>query len=260
MAGVAHEINNPLGFLHNNLLPAQVYIQGLFALLDLYQAKYPGDDPDIEAKMMAIDLDFVRTDLPQLLTSMESGVQRIREISDGLRTFSRRDQDRQVAFQIQDGIESTLLLLKHRTKANAIRPAITIQKNYGEIPPVMCFPGQLNQVFMNILANAIDAFDENNCGKSYQEIEQNPNQITIQTSVVGESVQVEICDNGCGMTSETVARIFEQGFTTKTVGKGTGLGMAIAQQIIEEKHDGILTCTSELGKGTKFAIAIPISP
>ncbi|NEO85809.1 MAG: AAA family ATPase [Spirulina sp. SIO3F2] len=258
VAGVAHEINNPVGFLKGNIQPAQDYVQDLFSLIDFLLTK-PQDDSQIQTELEAIDLDFVRDDLPKLIGSMNAGVDRIRNISDSLRTFSRKDQDHQTAFNIHDGLESTLLILKHRTKANEQRPQIQILKNYSELPEVQCFPGQLNQVFMNILANAIDAFDEANQEKTYQDIEKNPNFITIQTSVVDEQVQIQIQDNGCGMNSETVEQVFEQGFTTKGVGKGTGLGMAIAHQIITEKHNGTIECSSETGQGTTFTLTLPLT-
>jgi len=258
MAGVAHEINNPVGFLKGNIQPAQNYVQDLLGLIDLYQAKMPNPDAEIEAEIEEIDLEFVREDLPNIINSMNAGVDRIRNISDGLRIFSRQDRDHKTAFYLHEGIDSTLLILKHRTKANEQRPEVEVVKNYGELPEVQCFPGQLNQVFMNILANAIDAFDEANQGKTFQEIKANPNIITITTSVVNEQVQIQIQDNACGMKLETIERIFEQGFTTKDVSKGTGLGMAIAHQIITEKHGGSIECSSELGKGTIFTIALPI--
>ncbi|MGB0561259.1 MAG: trifunctional serine/threonine-protein kinase/ATP-binding protein/sensor histidine kinase [Spirulinaceae cyanobacterium] len=259
VAGVAHEINNPVGFLQGNIQPAQDYVQDLLGLIDLYQEKVPNPDTDIVEEIEAIDLEFIREDLPNLIGSMNTGVDRIRNISNSLRTFSRKDQEHKTVFNLHDGIESTLLILKHRTKANEQRPAVQILKNYGDLPEVQCFPGQLNQVFMNILANAIDAFDEANQGKTYDEIEASPNQIAIATSVIDEQVQIKIQDNGCGMKPETVERIFEQGFTTKGVGKGTGLGMAIAHQIITEKHGGTITCTSQLGTGTTFIIVLPAS-
>ena len=258
VAGVAHEINNPVGFLRGNIQPVQDYVQDLLGLIDLYQEKNPDPDADIESEIESIDLEFIREDLPKLIGSMNAGVDRIRNISDSLRTFSRKDQEHKTAFNLHDGIDSTLLILKHRTKANEQRPKVAILKNYGELPEVQCFPGQLNQVFMNILANAIDAFDEVNQGKTYQDIEENPNSITITTSVFESQVQIQIQDNGCGMEPDTVERIFEQGFTTKEVGKGTGLGMAIAHQIITEKHDGAIACTSELGQGTTFTILLPL--
>lgn len=257
VAGVAHEINNPVGFLQGNIQPAQEYVQDLLGLIDFLLTKTPSNDLHIKDEIESMDLEFIREDLPKLIGSMNAGVDRIRSISDSLRTFSRKDRDNKTAFNIHDGIESTLLILKHRTKANEQRPQVEVIKNYGEFPNVKCFPGQLNQVFMNILANAIDAFDEANQGKSYQEIEENPNTITIATIALDQQVQVQIQDNGCGMKPETVERIFEQGFTTKEVGKGTGLGMAIAHQIIVEKHGGAIACHSQLGKGTEFTISLP---
>ena len=260
MAGVAHEINNPIGFLKGNIQPARDHVQDLLHFIDFLLGKCPKNDPQIEEEIEDIDLDFIRQDLSKLLGSMNLGVDRIRNISHSLRTFSRQDRDRKAAFDVREGIDSTLLILKHRMKANERRPAIRILKDYQEISEVQCFPGQLNQVFMNVLANAIDAFDEANRGKTYTELEKNPNCITIRTSIVGKNwIQIEIRDNGCGMKPETKDRIFEQGFTTKEVGKGTGLGMAIAQQIVTEKHGGTITCESVLGKGTQFEIVLPIS-
>ena len=259
VAGVAHEINNPVGFLQGNIQPAQDYVQDLLGLIDVYRTEYPQANEAVDGEVEAIDLDFVREDLPKLIGSMNAGVDRIRNISDSLRTFSRKDQEHKTAFNLHDGIDSTLLILKHRTKANEKRPKVGVLKNYGELPEVQCFPGQLNQVFMNILANAIDAFDEANQGKTYEEIEANPNQIMITTSTVNEQVQIQIQDNGCGMKPETAARIFEQGFTTKAVSKGTGLGMAIARQILEEKHGGTVRCSSQLSQGSIFTITLPIN-
>ncbi|MEA5471894.1 sensor histidine kinase [Spirulina sp. 06S082] len=258
VAGIAHEINNPVGFLKGNIQPAQNYIKDLLGLIDLYQEKMPNPDADIEDEIKEIDLEFIREDLPNIINSMNSGVDRIRNISDGLRIFSRQDRDYKTAFNIHEGIESTILILKHRTKSNEQRPAVEVVKNYGDLPEVQCFPGQLNQVFMNILANAIDAFEEANQGKTFEEIKADPNIITITTSVVDKQVQIQIQDNACGMKRETIERIFEQGFTTKEVGKGTGLGMAIAHQIITEKHGGSIECSSEFGKGTIFTIALSI--
>ncbi|MEL6555604.1 MAG: ATP-binding protein [Cyanobacteria bacterium J06621_11] len=258
VAGVAHEINNPVGFLQGNIQPAQSYVQDLLRLIDLYQEKVPNPDADIEDEIEEIDLEFVREDLPNIINSMNAGVDRIRTISDSLRIFSRQDQDHKTAFDLHEGIDSTLLILKHRTKANEQRPEVEVIKNYGELPEVQCFPGQLNQVFMNVLANDIDAFDEANRGKTFKEIQADPNIITITTLMVDEQVQVRIQDNACGMKPETIERIFEQGFTTKDVGKGTGLGMAIAHQIITEKHSGSIECSSEIDKGTIFTITFPI--
>lgn len=259
VAGIAHEINNPVGFLQGNIRPAQKSVQDLLGLLDLYQAKFPSPGEDIEKRIEAIELDFLRSDLPESIASMTLGVERIKNISTSLRTFSRTDKKNKVSFHLPDGIESTLLILKHRLKANKNRPAIEVGTEYGDFPPIKCFPGQLNQVFMNLLANAIDALEASNSGRSFDEIAAHPNRITIKTELEGDRVVVRIADNGTGMPPEVKERIFEQGFTTKAVGKGTGLGMAIARQIVVEKHGGSITCDSQLGKGTEFAIALPLT-
>ncbi|MEG3877332.1 ATP-binding protein, partial [Microcoleus sp. herbarium7] len=261
VAGVAHEINNPVGFLAGNIQPALDSIEDLLGLIDLYQEKYPQIDPEIEDKIETIDLEFVREDLPKLVGSMREGVDRIANISTSLRTFSRADSDTPVAFNLHEGIDSTILILKHRLKANENRPEIKVIKNYGQIPQVECFAGQLNQVFMNILANAIDALEESNQDRSFAEIEANPNLIVI-TSECSEnktSVFVRIKDNGRGMPEEVKQKIFEHLFTTKAVGKGTGLGLAIAHQIVAQKHKGLLAVNSTFGQGAEFIIALPVT-
>ena len=260
VAGVAHEINNPVGFIAGNIEPAVHYIKDIFGLLDLYQDKYPNPDAEIEEEIETIDLDYLRSDLPKLLNSMKEGVQRIRSISNSLRTFSRADTENKVDFNIHDGIDSTILILKHRLKADENRPAIEVIANYHKLPLIQCFPGQLNQVFMNLLANAIDALDESNKGRSFDEIKKNPNQITVTTKISDDQKQVvvSIKDNGKGMSDETKQRIFDHLFTTKTVGKGTGLGLAIARQIIIEKHGGSIEVNSQLGQGAEFVITIPV--
>jgi predicted ATPase/signal transduction histidine kinase len=260
VAGVAHEINNPVGFIVGNLQPAQEYVGDLFSLIDLYQEKFPDPGVEIEAEIEDMDLEYLREDLPKLIGSMKEGVDRIRNISTSLRTFSRADSDRPVCFNIHDGLESTLLILKHRLKASEFRPAIEVVKEYGDLPLVKCFPGQLNQVFMNVLANAIDALEESNKGRSFSEIQARPNQITVQT-VLSESkdrVLIRIKDNGEGMSNEVKENIFNHLFTTKPVGQGTGLGLSIAHQIVVEKHGGTLTVNSSLGQGSEFVICIPV--
>jgi PAS domain S-box-containing protein len=258
VAGVAHEINNPVGFIAGNIEPAKDYIKDLFALINLYQEKFPNPGLDIQDEIDAIDLNYLREDLPKLLESMKLGVNRIRSISTSLRTFSRADKDYKVPFDIHEGIDSTILILRHRLKANENRPAIEVVKNYGKLPLVECFAGQLNQVFMNLLANAIDALEQYNTERSLEAILANPNCITIQTRVAnsGEHVLIKISDNGVGMSPEIKERVFDHLFTTKPVGKGTGLGLAIARQIVVERHGGSLSCTSELGQGTEFVIQI----
>lgn len=261
VAGVAHEINNPVGFLKGNIQPALDYITDLFSLLDLYQQKLPNPDTEIQDEIAAIDLEFVREDLPSLVGSMREGVDRIANISTSLRTFSRADSDTPVAFNQHQGLDSTILILKHRLKANENRPEIQLIKNYAPIPKVECFAGQLNQVFMNLLANAIDALEESNTGRSFAEIEANPNQIAITTEFVAaqNQVLVRIKDNGTGMCESVKHKIFDHLFTTKAVGKGTGLGLAIAHQIVTQKHNGFLEVNSTFGQGSEFTIELPVS-
>jgi signal transduction histidine kinase len=256
VAGVAHEINNPVGFIAGNLQPAIDYINDLFRLIDFYQTKLPDIEPDIAD----IDLEYLREDLPKLIDSMKLGVQRIRHISTSLRTFSRADQDYKVPFNIHEGIDSTILILKHRLKASDNRPEIEIVKDYPNLPQIECFPGQLNQVFMNILANAIDALEDSNIGRSFTDIEVKPNQITVKTELSNDSqfVNIRIQDNGIGMRDDVKQKIFEHLFTTKAVGKGTGLGLAIAHQIVVEKHHGAIAVNSTLGQGTEFVITLPV--
>jgi PAS domain S-box-containing protein len=261
VAGVAHEINNPVGFLSGNLQPAKDYMRDLFELLDLYQQEIPHPSQVIAEKIDIIDLEYLREDLPKVLHSMGEGIKRIANISTSLRTFSRSDTEHRVSFQLHEGLDSTLLILKHRLKSNEQRPAIQIVQNYGEIPPIYCFPGQLNQVFMNLLANAIDALDESNQGKSFAQIQAQPNciMVTTQLSTDHQWAIIKIKDNGIGMTEEIQHKIFDNLFTTKEVGKGTGLGLSITQQIIVEKHDGKINVNSALGQGTEFIIQIPVS-
>ncbi|RCJ19673.1 hypothetical protein A6770_05900 [Nostoc minutum NIES-26] len=191
---------------------------------------------------------------------MKLGVERIRNISTSLRTFSRADKDYKVLFDIHEVIESTILILKHRLKTNDERPAIEVVTEYGKLPLIECFPGQLNQVFMNLLANAIDALEESNQERTLEKINANPNCITILTSMPDKDrVKIQIADNGTGMTEEVKQRIFDHLFTTKAVGKGTGLGLAIAHQIVVEKHGGVIEVNSVLGQETEFAIVLPIN-
>jgi PAS domain S-box-containing protein len=256
VAGVAHEINNPIGFLGGNIQPALDYIKDIFGLIDLYQQKYPVPNAEIQDEIAEIKLDYIREDLPKLVASMREGVKRIRDISTSLRTFSRADSDRPVAYNIHDGIDSTILILKHRIKASNIQ----VIKEYGQLPLVECFAGQLNQVFMNLLANAIDALEESNIGRCFAEIKTKSNAITIITKVSENNQQVIIIikDNGQGMTEEVKQKIFDYLFTTKAVGKGTGLGLAIARQIVEETHHGKLSFNSVISEGTEFIIEIPV--
>jgi predicted ATPase/signal transduction histidine kinase len=258
VAGVAHEINNPVGCIIGNVNATQDYINDLLGIIDLYQEECPQPSAKIENELEELDLDYVKEDLPKLIKAMKDGGDRIKSISKSLRTFSRSDNDTKQKFNLHDGIDSTLLILRHRLKANEHRPAIEVVTEYGNIPEIACFPGQLNQVFMNILANAIDALDESNSGRSFAEIQANPNRITVQTKVEGEQVKIAIADNGKGIPEYVKSRIFDHLFTTKGVGKGTGLGLAIARQIIVEKHGGTIDVNSEFGKGTEFVLTLPM--
>ena len=260
IAGIAHEVNNPVGFLVGNLQPAHDYIDNLFRIIDLYQAAFPNPGREIEQEIEAIDLEYLRQDFPQLLQSMHEGIDRIKNISTSLRTFSRSDINYQVPFNIHEGLDSTLMILKHRFKANGQRPAINVVKRYQEMPLIRCFPGQLNQVFMNLLANAIDALEESSQASRCSDINAQSHQITITTelSICQQLVMVTVEDNGIGMTEEVQQRIFSDSFTTKEVGKGTGLGLAIAHHIIVEKHGGAIDVASTLGQGTAFVLTIPI--
>lgn len=259
VAGVAHEINNPVGFIHGNVTYAQTYAEELLGLIHLYQKHYPNPAPEIEAAAEQIDLEFLEQDFLDLLKSMQVGTERIREIVQSLRNFSHMDKAEFKSVNIHEGIDSSLVMLRHLLKADATCPEITVIKHYDQLPCVACYPGQLNQVFMNILANAIDALDEVNAQRSDQEIEENPNCITICTTVIDSDwVQIKIADNGTGMPESVRERIFDPFFTTKSIGKGTGMGMPISYQIIIEKHGGKLDCFSIPGKGTEFIIQIPV--
>ena len=195
-----------------------------------------------------------------LIRAMKDGGDRITSISKSLRTFSRADTDQKQKFNLHEGIDSTILILRHRLKANESRPAIEVVTEYGQIPAIDCFPGQLNQVFMNLLANAIDALEESSQGSSFEEIEANPNRITVRIGLEGDRhILITIADNGAGMTEEVKQKIFDHLFTTKAVGKGTGLGLAIARQIVVETHGGTIEVNSHQGKGTEFAIVLPVS-
>ncbi len=258
VAGVAHEINNPVNFIHGNLTPARDYIQDLLNLIALYQSYYPEPESEIQAEIEAIDLDFLMEDLPKLLESMKVGTQRIREIVLSLRNFSRLDEAEFKDANIHEGIDSTLLILQHRLKAKENRPAIEVIKEYGDLASVECYAGQLNQVFMNILVNAIDALDERDDKRTFIENEENPSAINIRTELVLENqVKISIKDNAEGIPESICQRLFDPFFTTKPVGKGTGMGLSISYQIITERHGGKLQCISVPGEGTEFVILLP---
>ncbi|MBW4600320.1 MAG: GAF domain-containing sensor histidine kinase [Calothrix sp. FI2-JRJ7] len=257
VAGVAHEMNNPLGFIAATLKQAQPAFTDVAKHLQLYQ-ELPNKSEEILAHESKIDIDYTLEDFPKMLDAMVMACGRLENISTSLRTFSRTDTNFKQAFNIHEGLDSTILILKHRLKASGQRPAIEVITEYGNIPKIECFDGQLNQVFMNILANAIDALEESNQGKNFKQIQANPNQIMIKTLVNSNSVKISITDNAKGMSEEVKAKIFDHSFTTKEVGKGTGLGLAIAKQIIEEKHNGNIAVNSQLGQGTEFIITLPL--
>ncbi|MFK8186251.1 MAG: ATP-binding protein [Phormidesmis sp.] len=257
VAGVAHEINNPVSFVHGNLQPAHDYAQDVLRILDLYQQHYPHPSPQIVKALDELDIEFIRADFPKLLSSMKLGTQRIKAIVNSLRNFSRLDEADFKAVDIHEGLENALLILNSRLQANAPHKAIKLIKNYGKLPLIQCFPGQLNQVFMNLLTNAIDAL---RCDTDDGEHPSHPDpSITIQTETVKESAVITLSDNGTGIPSHVMTRLFDPFFTTKPIGKGTGLGLSISHQIITEKHGGSLKCQSVENEGTTFVLKIPVS-
>ncbi|MBD2357845.1 response regulator [Tolypothrix sp. FACHB-123] len=258
VAGVAHEINNPVNFIHGNLQHASCYIEDLLELINLYQTQFPNSNPEIAKKSKEIDLEFLRLDLPKIISSMAIGTQRIQEIVQSFRNFSRHDEAEVKKVNIHDGLNSTLMLIDHRLKAKPGYPAIQLIKDYGNLPAVECFAGKMNQVFMNVLSNAIDALEELMGNEQSFENSISPI-IRIHTEVVAsDRIMIRIADNGPGITEIVQKRVFDPFFTTKPAGKGTGLGMSISHQIVVEKHGGSLYCVSCPGNGAEFVIEIPI--
>jgi PAS domain S-box-containing protein len=260
VAGVAHEINNPINFIYGNLTHAHQYTEDLLNLIQLYQQYYPNPTTRIKASADVIDLDFLKEDFPKIIGSMKMGADRIREIVLLLRNFSRLDESEMKQIDIHEGINNTLLILTHRLKAKSTECSdIKVIKDYGNLPLVQCYAGQLNQVFMNILTNAIDAIDEYNKERSLIEIKNYPSTISICTKVLDENqITILISDNGLGMNEQVRSKLFDPFFTTKPVGSGTGLGMSISYKIIVEKHGGKIECISAPQQGTSFLIQIPI--
>ncbi|MEH2372431.1 GAF domain-containing protein [Nostoc sp.] len=258
VAGVAHEINNPVTFISGNLIHLHEYTQNLIEMLNVYQQVYPEPNLEIQRQAKLADLEFIAEDLPKLFSSLTLGAERISEIVLSLRNFSRLDQAEVKPVDIREGLDNTLLILQHRLKGNSLHSGVEIVKQYGDLPLVECFAGQLNQVFMNLLANAIDAL-EDLCGQSAKSgANKHHPLITIKTQLIADDwVQISIKDNGVGMTKEVQARLFDPFFTTKPVGQGTGLGLSISYQIVE-KHGGKLECLSQPGEGAEFVIEIPI--
>jgi signal transduction histidine kinase len=270
VAGIAHEINNPVNFIYGNLNHANEYIADLLHLVELYQQHHPSPAAAIQTEIAAIDLEFLMNDLPKLLNSMKVGADRIQQIVLSLRNFSRMDEAEVKAVNLHDGIESTLLILQSRLKAKQDFAAVEVVKEYAALPLVGCFAGQLNQVFMNILANAIDALEEKQ-GQTTDGRQQEGEghlsggighafapTIWISTALISpDRVAIRIRDNGTGMTERVCKHLFDPFFTTKPVGRGTGLGLSISYQIVTERHRGTLTCHSTLGGGSEFVIEIP---
>ena len=260
VAGVAHEINNPVSFINGNVSYLKEYAENLLGLIKLYQQHYPNPVEEIKAEIDKIELDFLIEDLPKMLSSMNVGIDRICQIVKSLRNFSRMDEADIKPVNIHEGLDSTLMILNHRLKAKSDNPGINVIKNYGDLPLVECYAGPMNQVFMNILSNAIDALEDYNKQRTPEVMKESPNQIKITTSIINNDwVEIIISDNGPGISEEAIKHIFDAFFTTKPVGKGTGMGLSISYQIIFERHGGLLTCVSELGKGTEFIIKIPMS-
>ncbi|WP_335033594.1 sensor histidine kinase [Nostoc sp.] len=258
VAGIAHEINNPVNFIAGNLVHAIEYSQNLLNLIRLYQQCYPEPEAEIQTAIAQIELDFLSTDLPRLLTSMEVGTERIKQIILSLRNFSRLDESEKKLVDIHEGIDSTLIILQNRLKDRKIGESINIIKEYGELPQVECYAGLLNQVFMNILANAIDAIEES-LDISDPSWVRDKRKICIRTELTDDNqVIIRISDNGPGIPENLQKQLFDPFFTTKPVGKGTGLGLSISYQIIVEKHGGQLQCISAFGEGTEFMIKIPV--
>lgn len=258
VAGVAHEVNNPVGFISGNLQYVDQYVDDLIELVRKYQEIYPDADATIAQLIDQMDLEFIAQDLPKMIDSMKLGIERIRDVMHSLRSYSRIDSTEKQSTDLHKGLDSTLMILSHRLKASPDRPAIQVIKHYDSLPQVRCFAAQLNQVFMNLLANAIDALESSNQGRRYTEIEQAPNMITIATHLEADNAIIRIADNGAGMSPEVQQRLFEAFFTTKPDGKGTGLGLSICHQIVVDKHGGSLTFTSHPGQGTEFTISIPV--
>lgn len=261
VAGIAHEVNNPLNFVQGNLAFIQDYSTKLIDLLALYEQHDSAIAPVIQAKVSEIDLEFIQADLPKLIHSMQIGTDRIQGIVQSLRTFSRMDESELQTVNIHDGLDSTLLILQHRLKAQPDRGEIMVVQDYGDLPSIDCYAGQLNQVFMNLLANAIDALEARLSQQTPAEQAANRPEITIRTErLLGNGIAIKIGDNGCGMPETIQRRIFDPFFTTKPVGKGTGIGMSISYQIIVERHHGTLDCVSQPGCGTEFVIRLPQTP
>lgn len=257
VAGVAHEINNPVNFIYGNLSHTQQYAQDLIKLIDLYQQIYPDPPQSIHDRIEDIDLDFLQIDILSTLRSMQVGADRIRQIVLSLRNFSRLDEADMKRANVHEGLDSTLLILHHQLKATTHHPAIQVVRDYGDLPQVECLPGQLNQVFMNILSNAIDAL------RSTGTLDQPCiNVRTFCTEAIAPqspAITIAIADNGPGIPADIQPRLFDPFFTTKPIGEGTGLGLAISYRIVTENHHGTIRCISHPSQGCEFQITIPVT-
>lgn len=260
VAGVAHEINNPVSFIHGNLEHIQDYVQTLISLVHKYQHHCPTVAKDIQTEAEKTELDFILEDLPKVLGSIQMGSDRICDIVLSLRNFSRLNESSIKAVDIHSGLDNTLTILNHRLKASPDRPAIDVVKEYDhDLPPVECYAGLLNQTFMNILANAIEAIDEVSQAQPWEQSHNGSGKITVKTALVDQQwVHISITDTGAGIPPDVQQQIFNPFFTTKPVGKGTGMGLAISYQIITEQHGGKLECFSVQNKGTEFVLQIPL--
>jgi two-component system, NtrC family, sensor kinase len=259
MAGIAHEINNPINFIHGNISHVDNYAQDLLTVVQQYQSYYPNPPQKLQQLLKEVDMDFLQEDLSKLLKSMKGGSERIRNIVLSLRNFSRLDEAEFKAVNLHEGIDNTLLILQHRLKEKADLPAIEVSKHYDQLPLVECYPAQLNQVFMNLLINSIDAVQDMAQQQGLRLPDGNRGKIAITTKLVDQNrVQITIADNGLGIPEDLRSRIFDPFFTTKPVNQGTGLGLSICYQIVAGKHHGKIWCESNPGVGTQFFVEIPI--
>ena len=267
IAGIAHEITNPINFIKGNIVYARKYTENLIELLTEYQKHYPIPVHEVQEKIDEIDVEFLVEDLGKIYKSMGNGTEQINEIIQAMRNFSRMDKGEFQKINVQEAIDNTLIILGSRLKANPKSPAIKVIKEYQDLPLIDFYPNQLNQVLINIMSNAIDAIDEYSQQRTTKDIENEDSRIIIHTAIIKQAnteiitsdwVQIRISDNGPGISPELQKKLFDPFFTTKPTGKGTGLGLSISYQIIVEKHNGNIICCSEVGEGTTFMIQIPV--
>lgn len=258
VAGIAHEINNPISFIYSNLAPAKDYIRDITEVIAHYRTTYPNPPQETQAQIEDGDLDFAIADLPKVLSSMEVGATRITKIVQSLQTFSALNQSGLKQTNLHENLNSAIAIVQHRLKKQVNRPEIELVKRYGSLAPIECYPDRLNQVFMDLLLNAIEAIEQRYKSEAISEIQASPGRIKIETTQMENHITIRISDNGCGIKSETIDKIFDPFFTTKPVGKGTGLGLSIAYQTIVQQHGGQLRCHSDREQGTEFEIELPL--